>query len=80
MPRVWQIHAGDPKRKASVCTRPFRPYTETQQHQRISSPRSGRGELPSLRAVKTRMHVGTDRARAIRDELVQVLREAPEAA
>ena len=70
MPRVWQIHAGDPKRKASVCTRPFRPYTQTQQHQRISSPRSGRGELL----------FGTDRAHAIRDELVQVLREAPEAA
>ena len=40
-----------------------------------------RGELPSLRAIKTRMHVGTDRARIIRDELAGILQEAqPEAA
>jgi Protein of unknown function (DUF2637) len=35
-----------------------------------------RGELPSLRAVEAGMHVGTDRARGIRDQLAQVLREA----
>jgi hypothetical protein len=32
-----------------------------------------RGELPSLRAIKSRMHVGTDRARVIRDQLGQAL-------
>jgi hypothetical protein len=31
------------------------------------------GELPSLRQVKERMHVGTDRARVIRDQLSQDL-------
>lgn len=40
-----------------------------------------RGELPSLRAVKARLHVGADRARDIRDELAAILQEAqPEAA
>ena len=39
------------------------------------------GELPSLRSVKTGLHVGTDRARVIRDEFAVILREArPEAA
>jgi hypothetical protein len=41
------------------------------------------GELPSLRQVKERMHVGTDRARVIRDQLSQDLprpRSLPEEA
>ena len=38
------------------------------------------GRLPSLRQVKERMHVGTDRARSIRDQLAEILHEAPEAA
>ena len=36
-----------------------------------------RGELPSIRAVKAKLHVGTDRARAVRDELEEILQEAP---
>jgi hypothetical protein len=40
-----------------------------------------RGELPSLRAIKSRMNAGTDRARVIRDKLAVILQEAqPEAA
>ena len=38
------------------------------------------GQLPSLRQVKQTMHVGTDRARAIRDEIAAILQEAPVAA
>lgn len=36
--------------------------------------------LPSLRAVKARMNVGTNKARIIRDELAAILRGVPEAA
>jgi len=40
-----------------------------------------RGELPSLRAIKTAMHVGTDRARVIRADLASTMQEAvPKAA
>jgi hypothetical protein len=40
-----------------------------------------RGELPSLRAVKTRAKCGTDKARVIRDELAAIIQEAePDAA
>jgi hypothetical protein len=38
------------------------------------------GDVPSIRAIKTRAHVGTDRARAIREELAVILRDAAEAA
>lgn len=38
------------------------------------------GQLPSLRSVKERCRVGTDKARTIRGQLAQVLQEAPEAA
>jgi hypothetical protein len=36
-----------------------------------------RAELPSLRTIKARMHVGTDRARVIRDQLAESLQETP---
>ena len=48
--------------------------------ERVFAAEINRGELPSLRAIKARMHVGTDRARAIRDQLSEILQEAPEAA
>jgi len=35
-----------------------------------------RGELPSLRQIKTRARCGTDRARAIRDDLARLLAQA----
>jgi hypothetical protein len=39
------------------------------------------GELPSLRAIKERMHVGTDRAREVQRELADTMQGAePEAA
>lgn len=49
--------------------------------ERVFADEISRGELPSLRAIKSRMNVGTDRARVIRDELAAVLQDAePEAA
>lgn len=48
---------------------------------RVFAAEISAGELPSLRAVKARLHVGTDRARVIRDELAAILQEAePEVA
>lgn len=39
------------------------------------------GTVPSIRAIKTRMHVGTDKARIVRDQLAQALEaQQPEAA
>lgn len=59
--------------RASGCT-PKAP-------EKIFSTEIGRGELPSLRAIKTRAKCGTDRARVIRDQLSEILREhVPEAA
>jgi hypothetical protein len=46
----------------------------------VFSAEISRGELPSLREIKTRARCGTDRARVIRDELAGILQEAPEAA
>ena len=48
--------------------------------ERIFAAEIERGELPSLRTIKTRAKCGTDRARTIRDQLAAVLEEAPEAA
>lgn len=47
---------------------------------KITAAEVSRGELPSLREIKTRARCGTDRARVIRDELAEILQEAPEAA
>jgi hypothetical protein len=44
------------------------------------APELERGELPSLRAIKARMHVGTDRAREIQRHLSRNMQERPEAA
>jgi len=41
--------------------------------ERVFSAEIAAGQLPSLRAVKTRMHVGTDTARVVRDQLSQAL-------
>ena len=48
--------------------------------ERVFAAEIERGELPSLRAIKTRAKCGTGRARVIRDQLSEVLKEAPEAA
>jgi hypothetical protein len=48
--------------------------------ERVFAAEIERGELPSLRAIKSRARCGTPRAREIRDQLALVLREAPEAA
>jgi hypothetical protein len=47
--------------------------------ERIFAAELAAGTVPSLRAVKDRMHVGTERARIIRDQLAAML-EVPEAA
>lgn len=44
--------------------------------ERVFAAEIERGELPSLRAIKERMHVGTDRARMIRAELASTMQEA----
>jgi hypothetical protein len=48
--------------------------------ERLFAAEIERGELPSLRTIKARMHVGTDRARVVRDQLAENLRGVPEAA
>jgi hypothetical protein len=49
--------------------------------ERIFAAELEAGEVPSLRAIKARAKCGTDRARVIRDELAQIMKEAqPEAA
>ncbi len=44
--------------------------------ERVFAAEIERGELPSLRQVKERMHAGTDRARVIRDQLAEVVQAA----
>jgi hypothetical protein len=48
--------------------------------ERVFAAEIERGELPSLRSIKSRAHCGTPRAREIRDELTAILQEQPEAA
>lgn len=48
--------------------------------ERVFAAQIEAGTLPSLRQVKERMHVGTDRARVIRGILAAMLQETPEAA
>jgi hypothetical protein len=49
--------------------------------EKVFAAEVGRGELPSLRAIKQRARCGTDRARAIRDDLARLIEEErPEAA
>ena len=48
--------------------------------ERVFAAEIERGDLPSLRTIKARMHVGTDRARMVRDQLAEILRGVPEAA
>lgn len=44
--------------------------------ERVFAAEIARGEVPSLRAIKERMHVGTDRARVIRADLEGTVKEA----
>jgi hypothetical protein len=48
--------------------------------ERVFATEIERGELPSLRSIKARMHVGTPRAREVRDQLAAMLEALPEAA
>ena len=43
--------------------------------ERVFAAELEQGELPSLRAIKSRAKCGTDRARAIREQLSEILRE-----
>jgi hypothetical protein len=56
------------------------PMGKAKAPERVFAAEITRGELPSLRQIKERVHVGTDRARVIRDQLAALLQEAPEAA
>jgi hypothetical protein len=47
--------------------------------EKVFAAEISRGELPSLREIKSRARCGTDRARVIRDQLVEMLQVAPEA-
>lgn len=38
------------------------------------------GTVPGLQTIKEQMHVGTDRARTIRDQLAETMQEATQAA
>lgn len=69
-----------PRTVAPGRARARAPKSRQASPERIFAAEIDRGELPSLRAIKTRLHVGTDRARAVRDELAQILEEVPEAA
>jgi hypothetical protein len=49
--------------------------------ERVFATELAAGQVPSLRAVKTKLHLGTDKARVVRDELAAILSEGqPEAA
>jgi hypothetical protein len=56
------------------------PVGKAKSPERVFAAEINRGELPSLRQIKERVHVGTDRARVIRDQFAAMLQEAPEAA
>ena len=83
---VAEEHAPTPpaatvKAVTSRRARPSASGSKARVPTRVFADEISRGELPSLRAVKARLHVGTDRARVIRDELAVILQEAqPEAA
>jgi hypothetical protein len=49
-------------------------------HEKMFAAEIERGELPSLRAIKTRARCGTPRAQAIRDDLARLMHEAQPAA
>ena len=70
-PRVRTVASGRARRSA--------PGRVSKAPERVFAAELERGELPSLRAIKTRMHVGTDRARFIRDQLAEI-QGVPEAA
>jgi hypothetical protein len=69
-----------PARRAQTVTGGRARGRASKAPERIFAHEISRGELPSLRAIKVRAKCGTDRARVIRDQLVETLREAPEAA
>lgn len=71
--RRVQAVAADRARRRAPVSKPKSP-------ERVFKAEISRGELPSLRAIKARMHVGTDRARAVRDEIATILQEMPQAA
>jgi hypothetical protein len=64
--------------RAHGSTRPRSPRQPVPE--RVFAAEIKRAELLSLRTIKARMHVGTDRARLVRDQLVEILRRVPEAA
>lgn len=64
----------------TVSARRARGRARKQAPQRVFAAELEAGRAPSLREVKRQMRRGTDRARVIRDQLADILQEAPEAA
>jgi hypothetical protein len=67
-----------PKQRARTVARPVTSATARRKPDpaRVFATELAEGRAPSLRAVKERMHCGTDRAREIRQHLADMLPEA----
>lgn len=77
---VPTVPVGVPRTVQAGRGRGRAPVGKAQSPERVFAAEITRGELPSLRQIKERVHVGTDRARVIRDQLAALLQEVPEAA
>jgi hypothetical protein len=64
----------------TVSARSARGRARKQAPERVFDAGLEAGRVPSLREVKRQMRCGTDRAGVIRDQLTEILQEAPEAA
>jgi hypothetical protein len=64
-----------PKAVTPVRAQRRAPRRASRAPERVFAAELEQGELPSLRAIKSRAKCGTDRARAIREQLSEILRE-----
>jgi hypothetical protein len=71
-PKVQTVATGRARRRA--------PAGRAKAPERLFATELATGQTPSLREIKRRAGCGTDRARAIRDQLAQIMQEVPEAA
>jgi Protein of unknown function (DUF2637) len=77
--RVLPMPTADYAPRMPAKTRPTRAKRQPDPS-KVFAAELADGRVPSLRAVKERMHVGTDNARIIREELAVILRDVVEAA
>jgi len=66
-----------PGKRARTVASGRTPAARQQAPEKVFAAELAAGELPSLRAIKERMHVGTDRARVIHAGLASLVQEAP---